>query len=217
MPTTRVSPTPHFQSFQGHASPAVWAEVATLFASAFSAAPYHEDPAELAAITGWGPAQLAQPGGRLVAAHTDGGMAAFALSHGLAADPSWQEILPAAMGADSPHQGLLADPHTVVVIHELAVAAPHRGRGLARECVRRLLANRPESHAVLGVYGQAADAHAMYRKWGFDELGTAHLPGAAVALRVLGCRLPLPPAGNQRTADLQLIAGRWQPAARNTA
>ncbi|MEO6531240.1 MAG: GNAT family N-acetyltransferase [Specibacter sp.] len=81
----------------------------------------------------------------------------------------------------------MADPHTVVVIHELAVAAQHRGRGLAREYVRRLLADRPESHAVLGVYAQAADAHAMFRRWGFDELGMAHLPGADGGLRVLGC------------------------------
>lgn len=177
-------------SFAGHAPPAVWAEVATLFSATFSADPYFEDPAELATITGWGPVQLVQPGGRLVVTHGEDGLAAFALSHGLAEDVPWQQIVAAAVTPDSPYRR--ACPENIVVIQELAVAAAHRGRGLARECVRRLLANRPETHVMLGVYDQAAPARALDRKWGFEELGTTTAAGSSITLRVLGHPLPWP-------------------------
>ncbi|MHA7306270.1 GNAT family N-acetyltransferase [Arthrobacter sp. TMN-49] len=177
-------------SFAGHAPPALWAEVSMLFSATFSADPYLEDPAELVTITGWGPVQLAQPGGRLVVVHSDGILAAFALSHGLAEDAPWQQIVADAVTPDSQYR--TACPENIVVIQELAVAAPHRGRGLARECVRRLLANRPETHVMLGVYDQATPARALYRKWGFEELGTTTAAGSPITLRVLGHPLPWP-------------------------
>ncbi|MHA7271519.1 GNAT family N-acetyltransferase [Arthrobacter sp. HLT1-20] len=183
-------PAQQFQCFEGHAPPVLWAAVAALFSASFSADPYFEDPDDLATITGWGPVQLAQPGGRLVVAHSDGAIAAFALSHGLVEDAPWQQILAAAVAPESPY--LAADPRNVVVVQELAVAAAHRGRGLAGECVRRLLANRTESHVVLGVYSQAAPARALYRKWGFEELGTTTDAGSPTTLRVLGHPLPWP-------------------------
>lgn len=193
MPLTQAPAQPNFQCFEGYASPELWAEVATLFSATFSADPYFEDPADLATITDWGPAQLAQPGGRLVVAQLDGTVAAFALSHGLAEDAPWQEILALALEPDSSYR--TAGPENVVVIHELAVAAKHRGRGIAKECVRRLLAQRTETHVVLGVYGHATSAHAMYQQWGFEELGTTTGGGSPVTLRVLGHPLPWPAAG----------------------
>ncbi|POH74814.1 GNAT family N-acetyltransferase [Arthrobacter glacialis] len=194
MPLTQAPAQLNFQCFEGHASPVLWTEVAALFSATFSADPYFEDPADLAAITDWGPAQLAQPGGRLVVAHLDGTVAAFALSHGLVEDAPWQEILALALAPDARYR--MAGPENVVVIHELAVAAKHRGRGIAKECVRRLLAQRTETHVVLGVYGQATSAHAMYRQWGFEELGTTTEAGSPITLRVLGHPLPWPAAGN---------------------
>lgn len=185
-------PAARFDSFDGTAPPEVWAAATLLFTEAFAAAPYFEDPEELATIASWGPEQLAQRGGRLVVATSAGVMTAFALSHGLADDPIWQRILVEA--AVSSIQGCLslAPPESIVVLQELAVSPAYRGQGIARECVRLLLADRPETTVVLGVYEQAAAARSMYFAWGFEELGQTTGPTTGITLHVLGNTLPWP-------------------------
>lgn len=126
------------------------------------------------------------------AAYTAGAMAGFALSHGVVDDLAWQRILVEAIPSDASGTDFHAQPENLVVIQELAVAAGHRGQGIARECVRLLLAGRQESHVVLGVHGQADDAFTMYLKWGFSRLGQTTDPDTGITVRVLGSPLPWP-------------------------
>ncbi|AIY03538.1 hypothetical protein ART_3939 [Arthrobacter sp. PAMC 25486] len=200
MPQTTPPAAPQFKIYEGAAPSEVWADVRTVFTAAFSAAPYLEDPAELDTIASWGPEQLAQRGGRLVVAYMAGVVAGIALSHGIVDDQPWQKILWETTGPGRDVRAMSTPPENLVVIQELAVSAEHRGRGIAKECMRRLLADRPETHAVLGVYGQADAAYAMYRKWDFQELGTVEPRDGSTTVRVLGSPLPWPARrGNHRT------------------
>ena len=76
-------------------------------------------------------------------------------------------------------------PSSTVIVQELAVDENFRGRGIAKQCIRELLSSRTEQDAVLGVFGQAAQAREMYRRWGFSELGTSPLYGGTVTLHAL--------------------------------
>lgn len=195
MPKSTAPAAPQFKIFEDTAPSDIWADVRTLFIAAFSAAPYFEGPAELDTIASWGPEQLAQQGGRLVVAYLAGAVAGFALSHGIVDDQPWQKILAETTGPAGDRRGTATAPENLVVIQELAVAANQRGRGVAKECVRRLLADRPETHVVLGVYGQAEAAYAMYRNWGFQKFGTVEPRDGSVTLHVLGSPLPWPAPG----------------------
>ncbi|MCR2763332.1 GNAT family N-acetyltransferase [Microbacterium sp. zg.B48] len=172
--------------FEHVAPDETWAEIAKLFISIFAAPPYNESPDELQSIDQWGPDQLASAGGRLVAAGHDGHVIGFALSQRLDQDSSWQRRLDAMR----PALDAAITPSRTVIVQELAVDESFRGRGIAKQCVRELLSNRTEHDAVLGVFGQAAQAREMYRHWGFSELGTALIYGGAVTLHALHHKLP---------------------------
>lgn len=170
-----------------HASSApseLWDDVADLFVEVFSAAPYDEDPDELALISDWGPVQLAQPGGRLAAAHAGEDLVGFALVHGLPADPAWRSILSAVDGG--PEVAAALDrPESALVVHELAVRSTARGRGIARTCLQAALQDHGASQVFLGVHESATRAVATYRRWGLVDVGAFRGPDSEVTLLVL--------------------------------
>ncbi|WP_104091231.1 GNAT family N-acetyltransferase [Arthrobacter sp. GMC3] len=184
-----------YESFSGCATPALWRRVSELFVQVFAAEPYGEDPEELRQIEVWGPAQLALAGGQLVTCSHQEQLLGFALAHSLHGDQSWQKILTAVLGAtDSVRTGdsspLPADPREILILQELAVAPAARGQGIAKSALAAVFAGRAETHAVLGVYGQAANARQMYLRWGFTELGTFQGQDSAVKLHVMHRQLP---------------------------
>lgn len=173
------------ESFTGSAPDAVWDDVTALFVEAFTAEPYLEDALDLGTIRQWGPEHLGHRGGRLVTASTDGHLVGFALAHGLDADPAWLGILAQLAEGSDAASAALAQPDDAVVVHELAVTASERGRGIGRHCLAALLQDRTESQTFIGVYERATAVAAMYRHWGLDEIGRVPMPGDAIALRVL--------------------------------
>lgn len=113
-------------------------------------------------------------------------MIGFALSQRLDQDISWQRRLDAML----PAQDAAITPSRTVIVQELAVDASFRGRGIAEQCVHKLLANRTEHDAVLGVYDQAPHVREMYARWGFSGLGASPIYGGTVTLHALHRRLP---------------------------
>lgn len=174
-----------YASFTEFAPDAVWDDVTALFVEAFTAEPYLEDALDLGTIRQWGPEHLGHRGGRLVTASTDGRLVGFALAHGLDADPAWLGILAQLAEGSDAASAALAQPDDAVVVHELAVTASERGRGIGRKCLAALLQGRTESQTFVGVYERATAVAAMYRRWGLDEIGRVPMPGDAIALRVL--------------------------------
>ncbi|WP_404289660.1 GNAT family N-acetyltransferase [Glutamicibacter arilaitensis] len=170
-----------------HVAPGeIWAEIASLFVLSFAAPPYNESPDELRSIDQWGPEKLASPGGRLIAARHDGHLVGFALSQRLDQDSAWLRRLDTML----PAIDAVISPSRTVIVQELAVGENFRGRGIAKQCIRELLSNRIEQDSVLGVFGQAFDVRAMYRHWGFAEIGTSPIYGGTVTLHTLHHKIP---------------------------
>ncbi|MEZ0491773.1 GNAT family N-acetyltransferase [Kineococcus sp. TBRC 1896] len=181
MPT--AAPTT-FSTYDGAAPPTTWAAVTDLFVSCFSAAPYEEDPADLALIATWGPAQLARASGRMTVAQRGQDVVGFALVHALVHDEPWQSILAAVAGYPAADDAL-ARPDRALVVHELAVHERSRGQGIARTCLSEVLRDRVEEQVFIGVYESATDAVAVYRRWGLVQVGAFRGPDSDVTLLVL--------------------------------
>lgn len=180
---------PKYDSYDDIVPSPVWVEVAAVFSSAFSIAPYFEDSEELSRIVDWGPGQVTHVGGRLTIARCAGRLAGFALVHGLDGDDSWEGTLSSMAATNNRIKKMVSGPQNVVVVHELAVDSDFRGQGIAKSCLAMALGNRSESDAVLGVYEQAEDARLMYARWGFEDLGVTLIQGGAVRMRVLAAKL----------------------------
>jgi ribosomal protein S18 acetylase RimI-like enzyme len=70
-------------------------------------------------------------------------------------------------------------------VYEWAVDKPYRGRGVGREIMVRLLADRPEPWATLAVH-QDADAYRIYLRAGWRQMCLSYLadrPTMAVLVR----------------------------------
>lgn len=178
----------NYVRFENVAPEDIWAEIVSLFVITFATPPYNEAPEELQSIAQWGPAALAGPGGRLVAARHEGRVIGFALSQRLDQDSSWLRRLDAM--ALTPEA--VFSPSETVIVQELAVDESFRSRGIAKQCIRELLSDRLEQDAVLGVFGQASRVREMYGHWGFSELGTSPIYGGSVTLHALHHKLPWP-------------------------
>lgn len=179
-----ADPSTTCATYEGSAPPETWAEVTALFVAAFAAAPYGEDPQELAHIQTWGPTQLSHPGGRLTVARQGAQCAGFALVHGLVEDQPWQAIL-ATLAAHPAAVDALDRPEDVLVVHEVAVHEGFRGRGVARTLLREVLRDRDEARVLIGVYASAEDAVTMYELWGLVRVGSFRGPDSDVTLLVL--------------------------------
>ncbi|WP_380176115.1 GNAT family N-acetyltransferase [Kineococcus sp. DHX-1] len=192
-----------FSTYDGAAPSKTWDAVTDLYVSTFSATPYEENPADLALIATWGPAQLAQHSGRMTIAHRDQDVAGFALVHALVHDEPWQTIL-TAMAEHPAASDALERPDRALIVHELAVDEQSRGQGIARTCLYEVLRDRNEEQVFIGVYDSATDAVDMYRRWGLTQVGAFRGPDSNVTLLVLArplqaLRTRLQPTPNKQT------------------
>lgn len=177
--------SPVYETFDGVAPSSVWVEVAAIFRSTFSVAPYFEDSDVLAEIVEWGPGLLAIKGGRLSIARFAEKAVGFALVHGLEGDDSWEGTLSSMVTTDPRIKNMVSDPSNTVVVHELAVHSDYRGQGIAKATLASALEHRAKSYVVLGVYEQAKKARQLYARWGYQDLGAVLIQDGAVRMRVL--------------------------------
>ncbi|WP_104110442.1 GNAT family N-acetyltransferase [Arthrobacter sp. N199823] len=189
MQNAPVALSPVYETFDGVAPSSVWVEVAAIFSSAFSVAPYFEDEDTLAEIVEWGPDLLALGGGRLSIARCAEKAVGFALVHGLQGDDSWEGTLSSMVTTDARIKSMVSDPGNTVVVPELAVHADSRGLGIARSALASALEHCTASNVVLGVYEQAETARQMYARWGYQDLGAVLIQDGAVRMRVLSAEL----------------------------
>lgn len=159
--------------------------------------PYGEDQA---AADGFA-AQLAEhaalPGFCASTVHAgDGALAGFA--YGVLRDGRWWHPR-----AASPRPADLRGP--LFYVYELALVRQMRGLGYGRALLDLLLAGRTEPFAVLAA-SRGAPAHALYRRWGWTQVG--RLTGPPHGVDLLAHALPRDPADTSRTV---MVPGTYHP------
>ncbi|GAB3351571.1 GNAT family N-acetyltransferase [Modestobacter lapidis] len=81
---------------------------------------------------------------------------------------------------------------------ELHVLPDQQSRGLGRRLLHALLADLPQSAALLSTPDSDTKAFRLYRADGFVDLARDyHFPGDARPFAILGVRLPIPPAARR--------------------
>ncbi|MEU0518176.1 GNAT family N-acetyltransferase [Streptosporangium sp. NPDC006007] len=107
--------------------------------------------------------QVRREGFTLVSAHDGPALAGFAFGLPFPAGRWWG-------GDASPGPANVVAAEKFAVI-ELGVHAAYRGRGIGRRLLEDLLTDRAAPYAVLLAHPDAP-AHAMYRRWGWQVVGT---------------------------------------------
>ncbi|WP_169747924.1 GNAT family N-acetyltransferase [Pseudonocardia acaciae] len=156
---------------------AVADELAALYARVFAEPPYREGPADVRVFVRNYTEDVAHPGFGVVVAHDDGTAVGF--GYGTARRPG--EWWP---GCDAPPPPEIVECPSFAV-YEWAVDKPYRGRGVGREIMVRLLADRPEPWATLAVHPHA-DAYRIYIRAGWRQVGMSYIadrPAMAVLIR----------------------------------
>lgn len=141
--------------------------IVELYAAVFAEPPYHEDAEDVEGFRELLEVEIPQPGFRLVTAEIGTTLVGFGYGYTLRASTRWWEgiapPLPPALTAEW-------DGRTFA-IKEIAVAAPHRRKGIARLLHDSLLDHRHEERATLTVRPEAYPAIAAYASWGWSETG----------------------------------------------
>lgn len=156
-----------FTSYEGESALVHLDDVLRVYGQVYAEPPYLEGAEDRDFFaTDW-PRRVAQPGFRLVTAASGPTVVGFAFGHRLTEQTRWWsgavEPLPRSLTKES-------DGRTFAVI-ELAVAAPWRRRGLARDLHTRLLAERGEQRVTLLVRPEASPAQRAYAAWGYRRVG----------------------------------------------
>lgn len=143
-----------------------------LYVEVFADEPYNEGPEQVDRFRGWLNKELAEPGFRLVRAlHHD---ELIGMAYGYTKGPGeWW------------HNATLKPPAPILgsdklAVMEWAVHRAHRRRGVGRQMMARLLADRPEPFATLKVH-PAAVAHDIYLRSGWQRYGEARRPNLPAA------------------------------------
>ena len=108
-------------------------------------------------------AQVERPGFTLVSAHDDLSLAGFAFGFTMAAGNWW------GGQSTTPPRTLIDSPKLAII--ELILRQKYRGQGTGRQLLRELLSHRAEPHATLLSHPDAP-AHELYRRWGWQIVGT---------------------------------------------
>ncbi len=157
-------------------------ELVALYVEVFADEPYNEGPEQVGRFRGWLNKELAEPGFSLVCAlHHD---ELIGMAYGYTKGPGeWW------------HNATLKPPASILAgnklaVMEWAVRRAHRGRGVGRQVMARLLADRPEPFATLKV-NPAAVAYDIYLRSGWQLYGQARRPNLpAVDILVLDLSAP---------------------------
>ncbi|NEA41455.1 GNAT family N-acetyltransferase [Streptomyces sp. SID11385] len=122
----------------------------------------------------------AEPGFAVVLAYADGAPVGYAYANTITdGDRFWQRTTPA------PERLYTARP--ALALKEIGVSAKWRGTGTARKIHDELLHGRPETYATLMVNKAAGEGkvHAVYRGWGYEDIGTSQPSPASPLLTVM--------------------------------
>jgi ribosomal protein S18 acetylase RimI-like enzyme len=179
----------------GRATAAVSEQLVAVYRAAMGAAPFFETEVE----TGWFVEELAgeveEDGYRCWVATEDDRVVGFAYGLPTPEIPAdgWYGLVREAVGPAAAERWL-AGQFAVVWI---AVHPDHRGRGLGRRLLERLLAEAGTDRAWLITHDLDSPARALYRSLGFRQLGHGPLGWHDADRVVLGAELPpaSPPSG----------------------
>jgi GNAT superfamily N-acetyltransferase len=132
-----------------------------VYAAVFSAAPYNEGPEMPDRFVTWVNDESRQPGFVMIVADNDSEPVGFAYGYTMR---GW-------FGHSAePAPAYLADVEKAAVM-EWAVLPSMRHKGIGRELMRRLLAERSERWAALMV-NPASEARMLYERMGWRQVGT---------------------------------------------
>jgi GNAT superfamily N-acetyltransferase len=142
-------------------------ELTDIYREVYAEPPYHSGPL-------WDTQSFAERTGRQ--ANGDGfSMTTARLPDGVLIGYSFGLTFPAGRwwsGDATPPSPDVMETAKFAVI-ELLVRQPFRGRGIGRRLLDDLLAGRIESYAILTAVPDAP-ARDLYRRWGWQQVGTAH-------------------------------------------
>jgi ribosomal protein S18 acetylase RimI-like enzyme len=111
----------------------------------------------------------------VVVARRGGEFVGYAYGHRLPADHGWWRAIPEPLPLEFTDEW---DGRTFTLT-SVAVLPDHRGRGLGRRLIDRLLGDRTEDRAVLSVQPTALKTQAFYRHLGWRKVGrNGPFPGA---------------------------------------
>lgn len=127
--------------------------------------------------------QVLRPNFRLVRARVGEQLVGFAFGFTFTAGGWWRGEAEAP-----PDEILSAEKYGVI---ELVVDADWRGHGLGHRLMATLLAGRPEPWAMLTAVS-TAPARAIYARWGWVQVGTAHHTANQPVMDQLVLPLPWP-------------------------
>jgi ribosomal protein S18 acetylase RimI-like enzyme len=171
----------------GPGAAAVREQLVAVYRAAMGAAPFFETEVE----TGWFAEELAgeldEAGYRCWMATEDGRVVGFAYGLPTPEIPSegWYGLVREAVGPAAAERWL-AGQFAVVWI---AVHPDHRGKGLGRRLLERLLAEAGTERAWLITHDLDTPARALYRSLGFQQLGRGPLGWHDADRVVLGAQL----------------------------
>jgi ribosomal protein S18 acetylase RimI-like enzyme len=188
----------------GPVTAAVSDRLVDIYRAAMGAAPFHETEVEAGFFAEELAGELEEPGFRCWVATEDDRVVGFAYGYRTPEVPSegWYGLVREAVGPDAAERWL-AGQFAVVWI---AVHPDHRGRGLGRRLLERLLAEAGTDRAWLITHDLDTPARALYRSQGFQELGRGPLGWHDAERLVLGAELP--PAGPQPDPSGTTLASR---------
>jgi ribosomal protein S18 acetylase RimI-like enzyme len=130
-----------------------------------------------------------QPGFALAVAHSGDYLVGYACGMPLRTSTSWWKELTTPLPDDVTDEY----PGRTFALTGLAVRAPWRRQGIARELYDLVLTGREEERATLIVDPHAAPAQEAFRAWGWRKIARTRAPDPhAPALDVLTLDLPSP-------------------------
>jgi ribosomal protein S18 acetylase RimI-like enzyme len=158
---------------------AVVGELSALYARVFAEPPYREGSEDVGVFVRNYTEDADHPGLGVVVARDDGTLVGF--GYGTARSPG--EWWP---GCDAAPPLEITEAPSFAV-YEWAVDKPYRGRGVGRELMVRLLADRPEPWATLAVHPDA-EAYRIYMRSGWRQVCMSYItdrPAMAVLIRAV--------------------------------